>query len=53
MPKKKDRRHGIVKKKHKNSKKDYPKEIKRKLKKIHPNQKGGFFWMLPLLALLK
>ena len=53
MPKKKGSRHTIVKKKHKNSKNNYLKETKRKLKKVHTNQKGGFFWMLPLLALLK
>ena len=53
MPKKKDSRRVIGRKKHKNSKKGYLKETKRKLKKVHSDQTGGFFWMLPLLALLK
>ena len=53
MPKKRDSRYSINKKKHKRNRKNDLKQKIRKLKKEHSDQKGGFFWMLPLLALLK
>ena len=53
MSKKKDSRGVVGRKKRKNRKKEYLKDTKRKLKNVHTDQTGGFFWMLPLLALLK